>query len=131
MRRRIAICGLGVAAILFLAGAREALAQGEKLRETTPEQRAQYQTDFMKSKLNLTPEQTTKVSDINLKYAKRMDPVIKSSEGSLVRMRQARAINAEKDTELKGVLTPDQWQKLEAAREEMRQKFEEGKGLSK
>jgi hypothetical protein len=131
MQRRIAIFVLGFAAILFAGGARAALAQGDKLRDTTPEERAQYQTDFMKSKLGLTPDQTTKVSDINLKYAKRMDPVIKSSEGPLVRMRQARAINAEKDAELKGILTPDQWQKLEASREEMREKYEEGKALKK
>ena len=131
MRRRIAIFALGFAAILFLAGSREALAQGDKLRNTTPEERAQSQTDFMKSKLALTPDQATKVSDINLKYAKRMDPVIKSSEAPLVRMRQARAISAEKDAELKGILTGDQWQKLQASREEMRQKFEEGKALQK
>jgi len=40
-------------------------------------------------------------------------------------MRQMREINGEKETELKGILTPKQWQKYEAARAEMREKFEE------
>ena len=65
------------------------------------------------------------MTDLNLKYATKMEPVIKSSEGPLVRMRQMREINTEKETELKGILSPQQWQKYEAARAEMREKLEE------
>jgi len=46
------------------------------------------------------------VTALNLKYAMRMEPVIKGSEGPLVRLRQMREINAEKETELKGLLSP-------------------------
>ena len=50
----------------------------------------------------LSIDQTRAVTDLNLKYATKMEPVIKGSEGPFVRMRQMREINAEKETELKG-----------------------------
>src|SRR5262245_19509643 len=131
MRRRD-IFGLGVTAIALVTGPQWALAQMDKLKNTTPAERAGLQTEFMKSKLALTPDQTKTVTALNLKYANRMEPVLKGSEGPLARMRQMREINGEKEKELKGVLTPEQWTKYEASREEMREKFEErieeGKG---
>jgi len=124
MRRRDVLV-LAVTGVALLAGVPEAFAQMDKLRNTTPAERAGMQTEFMKSKLDLTPDQTRAVTDLNLKYATKMEPVIKGSSGPLVRMRQMREINGEKETELKGILTPKQWQKYEAARAEMREKFEE------
>jgi cytochrome P450 len=78
----------------------------------------------MKSKLALTPEQTQTVADLNLKYANRMEPIIKGSSSSLTKMFQMRKINNEKETELKRILSPQQWEKFDASRDEMRQQFE-------
>src|SRR5262249_29919163 len=113
-------------AMLVLGPARGASAQQlEMLKNTTPEERAKVQTELMKTKLDLTAEQEPKVAALNLKYAEKSDPILKGSSGPFMKMRRLRKINAEKDAELKQVLTPAQYQKLQAAKEEMRQKFEE------
>jgi len=124
MRRRD-VLGFGVAAVAVMSAAPKAFGQMDKLRNTTPAERAGAQTEFMKSKLGLSPDQMRAVSDLNLKYATKMEPVIKGSSGPLVRMREMREINDEKEKELKGILSPQQWEKYEAARMEMREKLEE------
>ena len=125
MRPRSSAFPLAGTAVLLMAFAFSASAQLDKLKSTTPEQRAGVQTDLMKSTLGLTSEQTPKVADINLKYAKRMDPIIKGSAGPLVKIRQTKEVEQEKEAELRQVLSPEQFQKLLASKEEMREKFEE------
>jgi hypothetical protein len=44
---------------------------------------------------------------------------------SLSKMFQMRKINNEKETELKRILSSQQWEKFDASRDEMRQQFEE------
>jgi hypothetical protein len=95
MRRR-EILVVAVSATLLVFGPVGAFAQLEKLKGTTPEQRAAIETEFMRAKLSLTPDQTRAVADLNLKYAKLMDPVIKGSSGTFTKMLQMRQINNEK-----------------------------------
>jgi hypothetical protein len=123
MRER-GILSLGLAVILFVFGMPLAFAQLDELKNTTPGERASLQTELMKSKLALTAEQTQAVADLNLKYANRMEPIIKGSSNSLSKMFQMRKINNEKETELKRILSPQQWEKFDASRDEMRQQFE-------
>ena len=123
MRER-GILSLGLAVILFVFGMPLAFAQLEELKNTTPGERASLQTELMKSKLALTAEQTQAVADLNLKYANRMEPIIKGSSNSLSKMFQMRKINNEKETELKRILSSQQWEKFDASRDEMRQQFE-------
>lgn len=118
------ILPLGLAVILFVFGVPRAFAQLDELKNTTPGERASLQTELMKSKLALTAEQTQAVADLNLKYANRMEPIIKGSSNSLSKMFQMRKINNEKETELKRILSPQQWEKFDASRDEMRQQFE-------
>jgi hypothetical protein len=124
MRAR-GILSLGLALILFVFGMPQAFAQLDELKNTTPGERASLQTELMKSMLALTPEQTQTVADLNLKYANRMEPIIKGSSSSLTKMFEMRKINNEKETELKHILSSQQWEKFEASRDEMRQQFEE------
>jgi hypothetical protein len=51
--------------------------------------------------------------------------VIKGSEGPLVRLRQAQAIDEQKTEALRAVLTPQQLETYLASKEEMKQKLEE------
>jgi hypothetical protein len=95
------------------------------LANSTPAERAAIQTDLMKEKLALTAEQAPRVQAINLDTAQKMEPVIKGTEAPVARMRQARAIENQKEAALQGVLTPDQFQKFLALRDEMKQKLEE------
>jgi len=123
MLRNAVLMMVAVAALL-LAVPPVARAQMDKLASTTPQERAKMQTEFMKNRLDLTPEQLQRVGALNLKYAQRMDPVIKGSEGPLMKMRQMREINEAKVGELKGILSP-QFEKYLASKEEMREKFEQ------
>ena len=116
---------LAVAVSLLIVVAAGAQNEMEKLKSSTPEERARLQTEMMKTKLGLTTDQTPKVAAINQKYAQRMEPIIKGQEGPLMRLRQMREVGQAKEAELKGVLSPEQFQKYLAEMQEMREKFED------
>ena len=116
---------LAAVIVVSIMGAVPAWAQMDKLKNTTPQQRAEAQTSFMQSKLALTPEQTPQIAAINLKYATQMDPILKGSDGPLVKMREMKGIQEAKEGELRGVLTPDQFTQYQGMKEEMREKIEQ------
>ena len=95
------------------------------LAKTTPQERAGIQTEFLAKKLALSPDETQKVGAINLKYAEKTEPVIKGDDGMFSKARQMKAIQAEKDAELQTALSPQQFQAYQAAKDELKQKFEE------
>lgn len=108
---------------LLVALTSTADAQLQKLKGTTPQFRATLQTDMMKQRLDLTPEQVKQVSQINLEAATAMQPIIDGDDGPLREMREAKGIQQKRDTALGGVLTPAQMTKYEAQKEDMRQKL--------
>ena len=112
-------------AVLLLSVAASAQSQIEAIAKTTPEQRAKVQTGLMKEKLALTAEQLPKVEAINLATARKMQPVLESTDGPLSRMRAAKANEAERDAGLQPVLTPQQYQQWLAAKGEIKQKAEQ------
>jgi hypothetical protein len=109
--------------VLLLALAGGAAAQFENLKNTTPEQRAKIQTALMKEKLGLTADEEGKIAALNLKYAEKMQPILQ--EGGFKQMRDMRAVNGEKEKELKTVLSPAQFTQYIASKDEIRKKFEE------
>ena len=111
------------ALVLALLASPAAAADLDALKDTTPAERAKAQTAMMKTKLGLSEAEAAKVGPINLKYAERMEPIIKGSEGPLIRMKSMRGVEAAKEAELKGVLTADQFTKFEASKEEMMEKL--------
>jgi hypothetical protein len=118
-------CGMMLAiAILFFT--RIAIAQQTAdLKNKTPEQRAAFQTSMMKSKLNLDSDQTAKVQAINLKYAQKFEPIIKSDDSRFSRLRQARALQKAKDAELKTVFTASQYKQYQDFEAEIRAKLKD------
>ncbi len=116
---------LALIALQLTLGTLAVAGELDTLKNTTPEERAKAQTAFMASKLDLKPDQKTKVAEINLKYAKKMDPVLKGDAGPFMKMREMRKIGEEKEAELKQILSPEQFDKYLASKEEMREKFEE------
>jgi hypothetical protein len=116
----------GLAAVLLLAAA-TASAQGQmdELAKTTPEERATVQTMTMKKKLALTPPQLPAVKQINLATATQMQPILEGSEGPLIKMRQAKAIESGRDAELQKILTPAQYQQWLVEKDAMKQKVEQ------
>jgi hypothetical protein len=113
---------------LFLTLPSGVHAQGgmDALAKSTPQERATLQTMFMKSKLGLSEDQASKVSALNLKYAEKAEPIIKGDSGVFAKRREMNEVQDEKDAELKGILTPDQFAKYEASRDELRDKMLEG-----
>jgi len=97
------------------------------IKESTPEQRAMLQTGMMKNKLKLDSAQVIQVQAINLKYAEKLDPVLKGDERKLKQLRDMMAIQKAKDADLKKVLTPDQNKQYEAMKDEMKEKLKEAK----
>ena len=88
----------GLVAFLMLASA-AAFGQGnmDKLKSSTPAERATLQTMMMKEKLGLTPQQLPTVREINLETATQMQPVLTGSEGPLIKMRKAKTIEGQRD----------------------------------
>ena len=84
-----------------------------------PEDRAKRLTEMMKESLKLTAAQEPKVAAINLKYAKKNDDVRKIAD-TAVQRKTMRANNSQKDAELKGVLTADQFKSYLKYVEEMK-----------
>lgn len=93
--------------------------------ETTPQERAELQTERMTEKLSLNESQKTQVYDLNLRYAEKMQQTYTGGGGKLQRLKQMRAISQEKDQELKKVLTPEQYALYEKHREEMKEAMRE------
>ena len=92
--------------------------------QSRPEQRAEIQTQFMKDRLNLPADVLAKVQAINLKYAQQMDPVLKGTDGKLAKMQKARGIMAAKDSELKAVLSPSQFEAYDDAKDDIKAAME-------
>src|SRR5262249_7702414 len=110
-----------VTAVCMLVGVAAFAGELDALKDTTPAQRATAQTAMMKEKLGLTDEQVSKIGALNLKYAQQMDPIIKGTEGPLMKARDIRNVEEQKEAELKGLLSPDQLQKFQAMKDEMRE----------
>jgi len=112
---------IGVLVFPFLLISTLAYAQLETLKATTPEQRATAITDIMKTKLDLSGSETERISEINLAFAKKAEPIIKSSDNRLKIGLKLRKINSERSSELKKVLSTKQLKILEESRSEIRE----------
>ena len=100
-----------IAAASLLIAAQALAVDADALKETTPEERAEAQTSIMKEKLGLSAEKVVKVRAINLKYAEKLEPVLKGSDGPLMKGREAGNRQQQKEGELKAVLSPDEFKK--------------------
>ena len=97
----------------------------EQIAKVPPKVRADIQTDFMTKKLQLTPEEKTKIEAINVKYADQMQPVLTGDMGPFERMRAVKNLEASKDGELQAALTPEQYQTYLSSKDELKQKIKD------
>ena len=95
----------------------------EFMTETTPEERAQLQTDYMKENLSLKEDQETKVHGINVKYAEKMQEAYEAPTQKQQKAKSMKRINCEKEAELKLILKPDQYATYEKNKEAMKEKI--------
>lgn len=96
------------------------LAAAKGIEDSTPEQRAGIQTAFMKSHLQLTPDQLKTIEALNLKYAQQMEPIIKGSDGFMAKRSKAQGVMTLKDKELSGVLSADQFKAYEDLKDDLK-----------
>lgn len=89
----------------------------------TPEERAKHRTEEMTKDLGLSADQSAKVADINLRFAK-ASAEAKQLTDEKARKERKRALKATRDNEYKGVLTAEQFTKLMQQRD---QKKDDGK----
>jgi hypothetical protein len=108
--------------VLSVSGLTAAFAQNKAndFKHKTPEERAKFQTEMMRTKLNLNAEQQSKIEVINLNYAKKFEPIIKSSDRKITRFKQAMSLQKAKDEELKKVFTAGQYQQYEKFKETLK-----------
>ena len=95
------------------------------LLNTTPTERAESQTRFMKAKLNLSLDDAAKIRAINQKYAEKIEPVLKGPSISFFKMRDIKAILEEKDDILSSILTPEQFDAYVNAKDELKQAMQQ------
>jgi Spy/CpxP family protein refolding chaperone len=97
----------------------------DKKARVTPEERASKQTEIMAKQLELTEEQQAKVKEINLKYSQQTANHEQQAKDELKKSREDfKSLFEAKDAELKQVLTPEQYQKWQEKRKDLRKNFE-------
>ena len=95
------------------------------LKNSTPEQRAEKMTEWMKTNLQLSDDQASAVHAINLKYANENELLKDSSSARRDKYRKAKESQESKEQELKGALTADQFSTYLDKKKELQQKMRE------
>jgi parvulin-like peptidyl-prolyl isomerase len=123
--------GMFILMVVFAAFIAEAQ-QGGQGRNMSPEDMAKRQTEQMGEYIKMDKAITTKVQDLNLKYAKKSQELraggnfMDMSDSQREKMRaQMTAQQEEKDKEMKKILSADQWKQYEKYREESRQRMQQ------
>ncbi|WP_020396691.1 hypothetical protein [Thiolinea disciformis] len=83
---------------------------GKMTEAVTPDQRAQALTDSMKTKLNLTPAQTTEIGKINQDYAARIAKLMASDQSTMDKKAEFKRLTIIKRADIKKLLNTDQQQ---------------------
>ncbi|MFS2189768.1 hypothetical protein ACCC92_24040 [Mucilaginibacter sp. Mucisp84] len=119
--------GIAVAlTLLFMLLGQLAMAQSASaMQDKTPQERAKFQTEMMKSKLGLDSMQASQVEALNLKYALKNEPILKSDNSKLSKFKQLRSLQKEKESELKKVFTSEQYKQYQDFKEEMKAQLKE------
>ena len=82
----------------------------------SPEERAKHRTEVMTKELGLSPEQIARVNTVNITYARGLGDVKDMTDAS-VKKERAKALRDKRDGDLKGILTAEQFTKMESLRE--------------
>ena len=93
--------------------------------QTTAEERATNQTNRMKTELNLSDDQYTKVYDINLGIIMKNDGIKTSTFSEEVKKEVLQSNQQARKSMLKDVLTAAQYEKLETEVKEIKKKKRE------
>lgn len=91
-------------------------------QERSAQERAKAHTERMSKDLGLNAEQTTRVEAINLKYAEQAEVLRKEREAERKEKDgRGKEVRDARDAELKAVLNSEQYEKMLAQREKMKE----------
>ena len=97
--------------------------RAEKMRNMPPEERAQQMTDRMSKKLQLDEQKTKQLSSINEYFMQRRNKIRQDATLSKEqKMQQMKAAMDEKEQKLKGLLSPEQYQRHQEAVKRMEER---------
>ena len=117
------IINITVLLVLVTLVAVQASAQSKMTDEQKKEAKARYQE--YKEKLNLTDDQSKKVDAINSTWFEGIGALKKSDESKLKKYKKLKSLNAERDKQMKAVLTKEQFKIYKQQQEERKEAFKQ------
>jgi hypothetical protein len=100
-------------------------ASAQNPKNMSAENRAKKITEWMKTNLQLKDDQVSKVQDINLKYANKMDEVKNSSGSKQDKTKTMKTNEDARDNELKSVLSDEQFKTYQSKKAELKKSMKE------
>ena len=99
--------------------------RSQETQSFSAEKYAAKLNDWMKTNLQLTSEQIPKVEEINLKYAKRLEALKAKTIPRRQKLDILKADDKDKEKELKGIFTADQFKTYQAKKNELKKQMKE------
>ena len=134
--KTVKILSLTLLMSIFCAGTSFAQQRGHRGQQAkptsevraTPEERAAKRVEMMKESLNLTPDQVAKLQPVQTQFAKDQARIRNAAKENQKEMKANREAY---DAQLKSILTPEQYQKLQEQRKDIKKGRGEQQGKSK
>lgn len=126
MKKAVICLGI-IVCVLLPSGCGDLRGNGDLLRlvaKTTPQERAQFLTDLMKTELPLDESQHEAVYEINLSYAKEMENIVLSDGTERTKAKKLRDMYARKEAEMETVLHESQYQVYQEKKKQLRERLE-------
>src|SRR5262245_45597274 len=117
------IINIVVVLLLTTITASHASAQSKMTEEQKQEARAKYKE--YKEKLNLTEEQSKKVDAINTTWFEGIAALKNSNEPKMAKAKKFKSLNAQKDSQMKEILTKEQFKIYKQQQKEMKEEFKQ------
>ena len=109
-----------IAAFILLS---QSYAGAQAMMKLPPEERAANQTEWMRERLNLNPDQVQQVREINLRYSNKMQDIFDGPMSKPEKNDAAKALFDKKSEELEGVFTERQYSAYKAKENDMKGKM--------
>ncbi|MEN9680504.1 MAG: hypothetical protein RLZZ627_397 [Pseudomonadota bacterium] len=90
------------------------------LENSTPAQRAQLMSTFMKDQLKFDAAVLPKVQAINTKYAELAEPILKGDDNMFKKRSKMHDLMDAKDKELRAVLSKEQFELYDSKKDELK-----------
>lgn len=90
------------------------------IENSTPAQRSQLMTAFMKEQLKFDPALLPKLQAINQKYAELAEPILKGDDNMFKKRSKMHDLMDAKDKDLKAILSKEQFELYDSKKDELK-----------